>query len=65
MKGTKFERKKDNKRKKREDDENVLRKKEKSTGGPRIEKMTFKIIREKSKPFINFETIIEDLVQVS
>ena len=27
--------------------------------------MTFKILREKSKPFINFETIIEDLVQVS
>ena len=27
--------------------------------------MTFKISREKSKPFINFETIIEDLVQVS
>ena len=52
-------------------------KKKETTGSPRREsaqgvwvsknriKMTFKILRDKSKPFINFETIIEDLVQVS
>ena len=55
-----------------------FRKERKNYRGPRREsaqgvgpqkffiiKMTFKILRDKSKPFINFETIIEDLVQVS